>query len=94
MLEKTCVIFNARGMVLNGFKSKIFLIKFTGSGLTDHSTILTPKQMIQRLSIALAQVKAGNNSENLLNETRQIIYSLYQSKEITKKVYNSLVKSL
>ena len=56
--------------------------------------ILTPKQMLQRLSIALAQVKAGNNSENLLNEIRQIIYSLYQSKEITKKVYNNLMKSL
>ena len=56
--------------------------------------ILTPKQMIQRLPIALAQVKAGNNSENLLNEIRQIVYSLYQSKEITKKVYNSLMKSL
>ena len=56
--------------------------------------ILTPKQMLQRLPIALAQVKAGNNSENLLNEIRQIIYSLYQSKEITKKVYNNLIKSL
>ena len=39
--------------------------------------ILTPKQMFQRLLIALAQVKAGNNSENLLNEIRQIVYSLY-----------------
>ena len=56
--------------------------------------ILTPKQMVQRLPIALAQVKAGNHSENLLNEIRQIIYSLYQSKEITKKVYNNLMKSL
>ena len=56
--------------------------------------VLTPKQMIQRLSIALAQVKAGNNSENLLNEIRQIVYSLYQSKEITKKVYNNLMKPL
>ena len=56
--------------------------------------ILIPKQMLQRLPIALAQVKAGNNSENLLNEIRQIIYSLYQSKEITKKVYNNLMKSL
>ena len=46
--------------------------------------------MLQRLPIALAKVKAGNNSENLLNEIRQIIYSLYQSKEITKKVYNNL----
>ena len=56
--------------------------------------ILTPKQMLQRLPIALAQVKAGNNSESLLNEIRQIVYSLYQSKEITKKVYNNLMKSL
>ena len=56
--------------------------------------IITPKQMLQRLPIALAQVKAGNNSENLLNEIRQIVYSLYQSKEITKKVYNNLMKSL
>ena len=47
--------------------------------------ILTPKQMLQRLPIALAKVKAGNNSENLLNEIRQIIYFLHQSKEITKK---------
>ena len=56
--------------------------------------ILTPKQMLQRLPIALAQVKTGNNSENVLNEIRQIVYSLYQSKEITKKVYNNLIKSL
>ena len=42
--------------------------------------ILTAKQMLQRLLIALAQVKAGNNSESLLNEIRQIVYSLYQSK--------------
>ena len=61
-----------------------------GTGLK----ILTPKQMLQRLPIALAQVKAGNNSENLLNKIRQIIYSLYQSKEITKKLYNNLIKSL
>ena len=45
--------------------------------------------MRQRLPIAPAQVKADNNSENLLNEIRQIIYSLYQSKEITKKVYKT-----
>ena len=47
--------------------------------------ILTPKQMFQRLPIVLAQVKAGNNSENLWNEIRQIVFSLYQSKEIAKK---------
>ena len=56
--------------------------------------ILSSKEMLQRLSIALAQVKAGNNSENLLNEIRQIVYSLYQSKEITKKVYNNIIKSI
>ena len=50
--------------------------------------------MLRRLPIALARVKAGNNSENLLNEIRQIVYSLYQSKKITKKVYNNLMKSL
>ena len=48
--------------------------------------------MLQRLPIALAQVKAGNNLENLLNEIRQIIYSLNQSKQITKKVCNNLIK--
>ena len=55
--------------------------------------ILTSKQMLQRLPIALAQVKAGNNSEILLNEIRQIVYSLYQSKQTTKKVYN-IIKSI
>ena len=49
--------------------------------------------MLQRLAIALAQVKAGNNSENLLNEIRQIVHSLHQSKEITQKAYNNIIKS-
>ena len=56
--------------------------------------ILTSKKMLQRLPIALAQVKAGNNSEKLLNEIRQIVYSLYQPKQITKKVYNNIIKSI
>ena len=57
--------------------------------------ILTPKQMIQRLFIDLAHVKAGNNSENLLNEIREIVvYYLYQSKGITKKLYNNITKSI
>ena len=50
--------------------------------------------MLQRLPVALAQVKASNNSENLLNEIRQISYSLYQSREITKQVYNNIIKSI
>ena len=63
--------------------------KVSGKGLK----ILTPKQMLQRLPIALAQVKASNNSENLLNEIRKIVYSLYhQSKEISKKVHNNIIK--
>ena len=61
-----------------------------GTGLK----ILTPKQMLQRLPIALAQVKASNNSESLLNEIKQIVFSLYQSKQITKKVYNNIIKSI
>ena len=50
--------------------------------------------MCKRLPIALAQIKAGNNSEILLNEIRQIAYSLYRSIEITKKVYNNIIKLL
>ena len=61
-----------------------------GTGLK----ILTPKQLLQRLAIALAQIKAGNNSESLLNEITQIVYSLYQSKEVTKKVYSNIIKSI
>ena len=73
------------------FKSGIFLLKTTkGEGLK----ILTPKQMLQRLLIDLAQVKPGNTFENLLNEIRQIIYSLYQSNKITKKVHNNVMNSI
>ena len=61
-----------------------------GTGLK----ILTPNQMLKRLPIALAQIKAGNNSESLLNEIGQIVYSLYRSKEITKKVYNNIINSI
>ena len=50
--------------------------------------------MLQRFPIAHAQVKAGNTSENLLNEIRQIVYSLYRAKEITKKVYNNIMNSI
>ena len=61
-----------------------------GTGLK----ILTPKRVLQRLPIALAQVKTGNNSEILLTEIRLIAYSLYQSKQITKKVYSNIIKSI
>ena len=84
---------NGREMVITAFKSGIFQVSKEsqeGEGLK----ILTPKQMLKRLPIALAQVKAGNNSESLLNEIRQIVYSLYQSKEITKKVHNNIINSI
>ena len=64
--------------------------KQEGTGLK----ILTPKQMLQRLPIALAQIKVGNNSESLLNEIRHIAYSWYQPKGITKKIYNNIIKSI
>ena len=77
--------FEGREKVLDAFESKIFSIKSKGAGILNlnHSKlkVLTPKQMLQRLPIALAQVKAGNNSESLLNEIKQIVYSLYQSKQ-------------
>ena len=77
-------------ITLNAFRSGIFPIKATkGKG----PKILTTKQMFQRLPIVLTQVKAGDTSENLLNEIRQIIYSLYQAKEITKKLYNKIMNS-
>ena len=50
--------------------------------------------MLQILPIALAQLKADNTSENLLNEIRQILYSLYRAKEITKKLYSNIIKSI
>ena len=82
----------------DAFQSKIFSIKSKGARILNaiHSKLktLTPKQMLQRLPIVLAQVRAGNNSESLLNEIRQIAYSLYQSKQITKKVYNNIIKSI
>ena len=91
ILKNLYELFEGRERVLDGFESKILPIKIEGTGCSDkisnHSNlkILTPKQMLQRLPITLAQLKAGNTSENLLNEIRQITYSLYQAKEITKK---------
>ena len=59
----------------------------SGKGLK----ILTPEQMLSRLSMTLAQLKGGNNSEKLKNEIRQLFYSLYRSKELEKQIYKSLI---
>ena len=61
--------------------------KIGGEGLK----ILTPHQMLSRLSITLAQLKAVNNSEKLKNETRQLLYSLHRSKKLTRQLYKSLI---
>ena len=58
-----------------------------GTGLK----ILTPNQMLSRLPITLAQLEAANNSEKLKNEIRQLLYSLYRSKNMGKEVYNNLI---
>ena len=74
----------AKNMSKNIYESK------QGTGLK----IFSHKQMLQRLPLALTQIKAGNNSESLLNEIRQIVCSLYRSKEIKKKVYNNKINSI
>ena len=96
-LEK---FYNSREEVINFFRDNIEMLSDANYDARKNETegkglkILTPKEMLQRLLIVLAQVKAGNNSENILNEIRQIVYSLYQSKQTTKKVYNSIIKSI
>ena len=88
--NEAILFYDDYSLMMSEANSKAKQNETKGTGLK----ILTTKQMLQRLPIALAQVKAGNNSENLLNEIRQIIYSLYQSNEITKKVYNNLIEFL
>ena len=85
-LEAAIKLFNDYSSVVSEAKHKIEY----GKGLK----ILTPKQMLQRLSIALAQVKIVNTSENLLNEIRELIYSLYRAKETSKKVYNNIMNAI
>ena len=53
--------------------------------------ILTPNEMLSRLPITLAQLKAGNNSEKLKNKINQMLYSLYRSKKLTKQIYKNLI---
>ena len=100
MIDNLEKFYNSREEVINFFRDYVEMLSDPNYNAKQNKTegeglkILTPKQMLQILPIALAQVKAGNNSEDLLNEVRQIIYSQYQSKEITEKVYYNLMKSL
>ena len=92
--------YKSREEVINFFRDYIEILSDANYNAKQNETkglglkILSLKQMLQRLPIALVQVKAGNNSEILLNEIRQIVYSLYQSKQITKKVYSNIIKSI
>ena len=105
ILNSVTELVKGKEIVLTALKSGIFQVSKEsqeGKGANEMSRvnaseglkILTPNQMLKRLPIALAQVKAGNNSENSLNEIRQIVYFLYRSKEITKKVYNNIINSI
>ena len=97
VLDSVTSLVKEREVVLKAFQSGIFQVSKEsqkGEGANEMLKILIPNQMLKRLPIALAQVKAGNNSESLLNEIRQIVYSLYRSKEITKKVYNNIINSI
>ena len=88
------VLFNARNNAIKfieDYGSLILEAKRLAIQEGEGLKILTPKQMLQRLPMELVQIKAGSNAENLLNEIRQIVYSLYQSKEITKKVHNNMI---
>ena len=79
VLNSVTGLVDGREMVLKAFQGGIFHKleeSQEGKGVNERLKILTPNQMLKRLPITLAQVKAGNNSESLLNEIRQIVYSL------------------
>ena len=67
------------------------ILEFNRQQRGQRLKILTPDQMLSRLPISLAQLNAGNNSEKLENEIRQLLYFLYRSKKLTKQIYKSLI---
>ena len=94
IILKKLLIFKIYGRRKKGLKK--FSDDYDSSGWSSGSglKILTNKQMLNRLPILLAQIQAGNNSKSLKNEVRQILYSLYRSRVLTKTVYNNLIKSI
>ena len=82
--------YDSSGSGLNKKRKESITSRAKGEGLK----ILTNKQMLNHLPILLAQIQAGNNSKKKKNEKRQILYSLYRSKVLTKTVYNNLIKSI
>ena len=92
--------YKSREEIINSFRDYVEMLSDANHNSKHSETkgtglkILTPKQMLQRLPVALAQVKTGNDSESLLNEIRHTVYSLYKSNRISKKVYNNIIKSI
>ena len=94
VLNSATALISGKEIVVRTFQSGIFARSKESQQEGEGLKILTPNQMLKRLPINLAQIKAGNNSESLLDEIRQIVYYLYRSKEITKKAYNNIIKSI
>ena len=101
-LANLYMLFNGRNHVINFIEDYGSMVLEAKRKAAEEPTeqggtgpkILTPKLILQRLPIALAPVKPGNNSESLLNEIRKTVNSLYQSKETTKRVHNNVIKSI
>ena len=85
------ILLKKSSTLINKGKRLPFILASRPSGVAKYIKILAPGEMLQRLPIALAQIKAGNTSENLLNKIRQILYPFYRAKEITKKVYINIM---
>ena len=96
MLANSNIFFNVRNeaiKIIENIGAKIIETKRKAKQ-EKGIKLLTLKQILQRLLLVLAQVKAGDNSEKLLNEIRQVVYSLYQSKGINEKRHNNIIKSI
>ena len=97
-LSNINILFNARDNAIKFYEDYSSMIleakKLAREQEGEGLKILTPNQILKRLPIALAQIKAGNNSERLLNKIRQIAYYLYGSKKITKMLYNNIINSI
>ena len=96
LIENVQIIFDLREKIIDFFRDYYFLVSEAKQEAQygKRLKILTSKEMLPRLPIALAEVKAVNTFENLLSEIRESIYSLYQAKEITKNVHSNIMNSI
>ena len=95
-LENTEMLYNVQEKVDKLFHDYSSIATEVNYKIIDREELktLTPKKMLQRLPITLTQIKAGNTSKNLLNKTRQIIYSLHWANKINKRVNNNILNSI